>query len=208
MGADMVRIARHLLLSQVTFMLVTCPATMAATAAEPVAASAASGSGPVPAEAGRVIYQQRGADGRVVFTDRPATDLATERRWQMDPAENPASAAERREASRVQADRVTERIQRSIDQQQARSNELQIEQLRAQQQADALAAERLRERDREYASRPYVLLPARPWNRPPSAPQSPRPPHPPGNVKPVAPPVPEISARPRATTPVAPERIR
>ncbi|MDO9316276.1 MAG: hypothetical protein Q7T97_17220 [Burkholderiaceae bacterium] len=172
-------------------------------AAEPVAASAS-------ADSGRAIYQQRGADGRVTLTDRPAAGVATERRWRIDPAEDAASAAERREASRAQAEAVTERIQRSIDQQQARSNELQIEQLHAQREADALAAERLRERDREYESRPYVVLPGRPWARPPAMQPHPRPviPHPPGNLKPVVPPVPEMRVRPRTTTPSSPEIAR
>ena len=179
-------------------------------AAQAAAAPASPPASAASAETGRSIYQQRGADGRVLFTDRPDAGLATERRWRVDPAEDAASAAERREAGREQADRVSERIQRSIDQQQALSNQLQIEQLRAQRDADALAAQRLRERDREYESRPYVVLPGRPWHRPPVVQPPPRPsiPHPPGHAKPVRPPEPIVRLAPRASTPVALEAER
>jgi hypothetical protein len=110
----------------------------------------------VPTDSARTVYRQRDAEGRTVFTDRPAAGLVTERRWAIEP-EDPDAAAARREASRAQSERVTERIQRSIDQQQQRVNELQIEQLRAQRAADALQAERLRERERDDENR-YVLL--------------------------------------------------
>ncbi len=110
----------------------------------------------VPTDSARTVYRQRDAEGRTVFTDRPAPGFVTERRWAIEP-EDPDAAAARREASRAQSERVTERIQRSIDQQQQRINELQIEQLRAQRAADALQAERLRERERDDENR-YVLL--------------------------------------------------
>lgn len=116
----------------------------------------AAGASAVPADSARTVYMQRDADGRTVFTDRPAAGLVTERRWAIEP-EDPDAAAARREASRAQSERVTERIQRSIDQQQQRVNELQIEQLRAQRAADALQAERLRERERDDENR-YVLV--------------------------------------------------
>lgn len=132
-------------------------------AAEPIAvprpAAAASA---VPTDSARTVYMQRDANGKTVFTDRPAAGLVTERRWAIEPEDAEAAAA-RREASRAHSERVTERIQRSIDQQQQRTNELQIEQLRAQRAADALQAERLRERERDDDSR-YVLL--RPYARP------------------------------------------
>ena len=173
-------------------MMATCLLIVAslACATEPVSASASAAPHAAPADSGRAVYQQRGADGKVTLTDRPAAGVATERRWLIDPAEDAASAAERREVSRAQADRVTERIQRSIDQQQALHNHLQIEQLRAQRDADALAAQRLRERDREYESRPYVVLPGRPWRRPPTVQPTPWPSvqPPPHTGKPVRPP--------------------
>lgn len=120
------------------------------------------GASAVPKESARTVYMQRDAEGRTVFTDQPAAGLVTERRWAIEPEDSDAAAA-RREAGRAQSERVTERIQRSIDQQQQRVNELQIEQLRAQRAADALKAERLREREREADSR-YVLL--RPYAHP------------------------------------------
>ncbi len=162
-------------------------------AAEPLAvprpAAAASA---VPADSARTVYMQRDANGKTVFTDRPAAGLVTERRWAIEP-EDPEAAAARREASRAQSDRVTERIQRSIDQQQQHINELQIEQARAQGAADALQAERLRERERQDEPR-YVLLPpyARPFghggpHRPGARPPPPTPPAP--LLRPLAPPV-------------------
>lgn len=171
-------------------------------AVEPAAVPASA----APLDAGRTVYQQRGADGRVTLTDRPAAGLATERRWRVDPAEDAASAAERREAGRAEAERVTERVQRSIDRQQALDNELQIAQSRAQRDADALAAARLRERDLEYEARPYVVLPGRPWARSPtSRPPNPRPP---GTDKPLRPAEPMLRVGPRTATPAARETER
>ena len=124
-------------------------------ATEPIA-SPSQAAATVPADSARTVYMQRDANGKTVFTDRPAAGLVTERRWAIQPVDAEAAAA-RREASRAQSERVTERVQRSIDQQQQRVNELQIEQLRAQRAADALQAERLRERERDDDDR-YVLL--------------------------------------------------
>lgn len=175
--------------------------TLPAAASDPVPAPrAAAGASAVANDSARTVYMQRDADGKTVFTDRPAAGLVTERRWAIEP-EDPQAAAARREASRAQSERVTERIQRSIDQQLQRSNELQIEQLRAQRAADALQAERLRERERPDDTR-YVLLPpyARPFGytpfgqlgpfRPDSPPPRPKPPaKPAAPVGPLAPPV-------------------
>ena len=172
-------------------------------AAEPTAGPrpAASGSAPT-ADSARTVYLQRDADGKTVFTDRPAAGLVTEKRWAFQP-EDEQAAAMRREASRAQSEQVTERIQRSIDLQQQRVNDLQIEQLRAQRAADALRAERLRERERERdeESRYVLLRPyARPFgytpfgqvgpHRPEGQPPRPRPPaKPPAPTGPLAPPV-------------------
>ena len=136
-------------------------------AAEPPRApTAASATSAASADSGRRVYVQRDAQGKAVYSDRPAPGLVTERQWSLD-AEDAEAAAARREASRQQAERVTERIQRTLDQQQQRQNELQIEQLRAQQAADALQAERQRERDaaeRSVLLRPPGYLPgAAPW---------------------------------------------
>lgn len=162
-------------------------------AAEPITAprpSAAASA--VPADSTRTVYMQRDAKGKTVFTDRPAAGLVTERRWAIEP-EDPEAAAARREASRAQSERVTERIQRSIDQQQQRVNELQIEQLRAQRAADALQAERLRERERDDDNRSVLLRPyARPFGYTPFGQIGPyrpdaQPPRPKLPTKPVAP---------------------
>lgn len=141
------------------------------------------------------MYVQRDAHGKAVYTDRPAPGLLTERQWSLE-AEDAETAAARREASRQQAERVTERIQRTLDQQQQRQNELQIEQLRAQQAADALQAERQRERDaaaeRNVLLRPLVYPPD-PW---PWGSRSGRPHHPdtpPPRTKPPAKPEPPPS---------------
>lgn len=162
----------------------------------PVAASAASAA----SASGRTVYVQRDAHGKAVYTDRPTPGLATERQWSLE-AEDAEAAATRREASRQQADRVTERIQRTLDQEQQRLNELQIEQLRAQQAADALQAERLREREtaaeRNVLLRAPVYVPgATPWgghsprpHRPNTQPARPKPP-----AKPVPPPSPLLAA--------------
>lgn len=148
----------------VAFVVLLSLGAELAHAAEPITAprpSAAASA--VPADSTRTVYMQRDAKGKTVFTDRPAAGLVTERRWAIEP-EDPEAAAARREASRAQSERVTERIQRSIDQQQQRVNELQIEQLRAQRAADALQAERLRERERDDDNRSVLLRPyARPF---------------------------------------------
>lgn len=153
-------------------------------AAEPIVAPrVAEAASAVPADRARTVYMQRDANGNTVFTDRPAAGLVTERRWAIEPEDAEAAAA-RREASRAQSERVTERIQRSIDQQQQRVNELQIEQLRAQRAADALQAERLRERDSDSS---VVLLPpyARPFGYRPFGQAGPyRPDRPPPRPKP------------------------
>lgn len=129
-------------------------------AAETAAASAASAPSAVQGDVSRAVYQQRGADGRAVFTDRPAPGLVTERRWLIEP-EDAQAAALRRDASRAQSDRVAERIQHSMDRQERLNADLQIEHLRAQRAADALRAERLRERDENAYWGPYLVLPGR-----------------------------------------------
>lgn len=170
-------------------------------AAEPSAASRpAAGASVAANDSARTVYMQRDTDGKMVFTDRPAAGLITERRWAFEPEDAEAAAA-RREASRAQSEQVTERIQRSIDQQQQRVNDLQIEQLRAQRAADTLRAERLRERERAEESRVVLLPPyAHPFGlmpfgqmgpyRPDGQPSWPKPPaKPPAPTGPLAPPV-------------------
>ena len=184
----------------VAFAVLLSPGGGLAHAAEPIASPSQAAS-TVLTDSARTVYMQRDANGKTVFTDRPAAGLVTERRWAIEPEDAEAAAA-RREASRAQSERVTERIQRSIDQQQQRVNELQIEQLRAQRAADALQAERLRERERDDDDRYVLLRPyARPFGytpfgqvgpyRPDAQPPRPRPPvKPAAPTGPLAPPVP------------------
>ncbi len=118
------------------------------------AASAATPAGLAStSDAPRVIYQQRGADGRVLLTDRPVAGVPTQRRWAVEPEDAQAAAA-RLEASRARSEQVTERIQRSIEVQQQQHNALLAEQLRWQT-ADALRAEREREREHDWAAQRY-----------------------------------------------------
>lgn len=170
-------------------------------AAEPPRAPVAAAASAAPlapaasASSGRTVYVQRDAQGKAVYSDRPTPGLTTERQWSLE-SEDAESAAARREASRQQADRVTERIQRTLDLEQQRMNELQIEQLRAQQAADALQAERLREREaaaeRNVLLRPPVYVPGgAPWGGHSARPQ--RPNTQPARTKPPARPVPPPS---------------
>jgi hypothetical protein len=75
------------------------------------------------------IYLQRGADGRVVLTDRPSPTAVTERTWQMD-REDPVAARQRAAEVRREADAVSERIQRSIEAQERRASEADLLRLR------------------------------------------------------------------------------
>lgn len=81
------------------------------------AALAAAGSSSfAAAEATTQIYQQRTADGRILLTDRPSAVATTERSWQLK-AEDPAASRQRALDVKAEAQAVTERVQRSIDQQ-------------------------------------------------------------------------------------------
>src|SRR5262245_39384158 len=84
---------------------------------------------------GPSIYQQRGPDGRIIFTARPSPGATTERTWSFDPEDPQAAEAAqaRREAGRTEAAQVTERIARGIEQQQRREQEMEIERLRLSQ---------------------------------------------------------------------------
>ena len=86
-------------------------AALATAGALPAAASAAAG----PA-ATTQIYQQRTADGRILLTDRPSPMATTERQWQMSP-EDAAAARQRALDVKLEAQAVTERVQRSIERQ-------------------------------------------------------------------------------------------
>ncbi len=62
------------------------------------------------------ILQQRTADGRLLLTDRPAPGAKTERSWQVE-REDPAAARQRAIDVKAEANLVTERVQRMLDQQ-------------------------------------------------------------------------------------------
>ena len=82
----------------------------------------------VPA-AGIHIYQQRLADGRVVLTDRPVDGAQTQRTWQIA-REDPDAARQRSEQVRLEAQAVSERVQRRIDQQQVLAENADLARLR------------------------------------------------------------------------------
>jgi hypothetical protein len=101
------------------------------------------------------IYQQRTADGRVVLTDRPLDGAQTQRTWAVW-HEDPGAARERSEKLRLEAQAVSERIQRRIDLQEQRADQIELDRLRL-----SLAEAR---RDAEIAREavldtPVVLLP-------------------------------------------------
>ena len=75
------------------------------------------------------VYQQRLADGRIVITDRPVEGAQTMRTWQIA-REDTAAARLRSEQVRLEAEAVSERVQRRIDRQQALADGLEIERLR------------------------------------------------------------------------------
>jgi hypothetical protein len=62
------------------------------------------------------ILQQRTADGRLLLTDRPAAGAKTERSWQVE-REDPAAARQRAIDVKAEANLVSERVQRMLDQQ-------------------------------------------------------------------------------------------
>ncbi len=63
------------------------------------------------------IIQQRTSDGRVLLTDRPSAGAKTERSWRMS-AEDPAAARRRALDVQVEAQIVSERVERLIAMQQ------------------------------------------------------------------------------------------
>ena len=129
---------------------------------------------------GMHIYQQRLADGRVVLTDRPVDGAQIQRTWQIA-REDPDAARERSEQVRLEAQAVSERVQRGIEQQQARADNADLERLRvslAEARRDAAIA-------RESAlDTPVMFLPralarsTRPHMRPPHPGVHPGPGHP------------------------------
>jgi hypothetical protein len=124
------------------------------------------------------IYQQRTADGRIVLSDRPLSGAQTQRTWQYTP-EDAAAAQQRRDVARREAAAVSERIQRQLEREQQRAEELALERLRLAQAQAQRDAERARY---EAQSEPVgvVFVPRRaphivPPFPPPRLPRFPRP---------------------------------
>jgi hypothetical protein len=128
--------------------------------------------------AGTEIFQQRTPDGRIVFTDRPVSGAVTQRQW-TPPVEDALAARQRREDARRDAEAVSERIQRSIEADRQREQELRL----AQMQLAAAQAVRDAEAARAAAAAAendvVFIVPARHWrppvHRPPIKPGPPRP---------------------------------
>ena len=74
-----------------------------------------------PPAAATAIYQQRGADGGIVLTDRPSPGTVIERAWQVEP-EDPA-ARQRAVDLRNEAQAVTERIRSRLEEQRRRADD-------------------------------------------------------------------------------------
>ena len=75
------------------------------------------------------VYQQRIADGHIVITDRPVEGAKTMRTWQLA-REDAAAARLRSEQVRLEAQAVSERVQRRIDRQQALADDDEVARLR------------------------------------------------------------------------------
>lgn len=101
------------------------------------------------------VYLQRTADGRVLLTDRPLDGARTQRIWTIW-SEDPAAARERGEKVRLEAQAVTERIQRSIELQQQRADQYELARLRLSLAEARRDADRAREAARDM---PVLLLP-------------------------------------------------
>jgi hypothetical protein len=85
------------------FSLVVISSLVAAAAPQPAAAATTA------------VVQQRLSDGRILLTDRPVRGATTERSWQMT-NDDPAAARQRAADVRAEAQQVSERIQRMLDQ--------------------------------------------------------------------------------------------
>ena len=102
------------------------------------------------------IYQQRGADGGIVLSDRPIPGVAVQRSWSIV-ADDPVAARARREQGRIAAEAVSERIQRQLDLDRQRADTAEADRLRlslAQARREAeVAREAARETTIVYAPR-------------------------------------------------------
>jgi hypothetical protein len=92
------------------------------------------------------------SDGRVLLTDQPVRGATTERSWQL-PVDDPAVARQRAADVSAEAERVSERIQRMIEQDRRADEE------RERTRLARLAIERDRQRDEE----PYYVASVVPY---------------------------------------------
>ncbi len=100
------------------------------------------------------IVQQRTADGSILLTDRPAAGAKTERSWQVN-VEDPVAARRRALDVKAEANLISERIQRSIEQQ--RRADLDAERLRVAR----LDVERAADRDPSFGDSVVLFAPNR-----------------------------------------------
>jgi hypothetical protein len=98
------------------------------------------------------IFQQRTRDGSILLTDRAIPGATTERSWQVR-GEDPAAARQRAIDVKAEANLVSERIQRAIEQQ--RRADLDAERLRVAR----LDLDRARTADNSYDDGVVVFAP-------------------------------------------------
>jgi len=128
------------------------------------------------------IYQQRTADGGIVLSDRPTPGAPIQRSWSIV-GEDPVAARERSERVRLEAQAVSERIQRELDRDRQRADSTEVERLRRSLAEARRDAELAREAARETS---VVYLPR--WRSPQARIQPTRPPLRSGSVRPTQPP--------------------
>ena len=91
------------------------------------------------------VVQQRLSDGRILLTDRPVRGATTERSWQVTNSD-PAAASQRAAAVTAEANQVSERIQRMIEQ----DRRADMERERARLEALAMAQQQQRDDEPVY----------------------------------------------------------
>jgi hypothetical protein len=124
------------------------------------------------------IYQQRTADGRIVLSDRPTPGVQIQRSWSIV-GEDPVAARERSETVRLEAQAVSERIQRELDRDRQRADATEVERLRRSLAEARRDAELAREAAREMS---VIYLPR--WRSPQARMQPTRPPARAGSTRP------------------------
>ena len=119
------------------------------------------------------IYQQRTADGRTLISDRPMTGVPVQRSRSME-REDPVAAKARGEKVRLDAQAVSERIQRQLDSERERADVQEAARLRVALAEARRDAELARQAAREtpvylppgWGQRGPQVRPVRPLPRP------------------------------------------